>query len=126
MKTRTRRHPGISKAAPDVDELDFNDTAEPARTGDPVSPEVLSNELSRRRGRRAGLTGAAVGEDVTADDLAPETLIDQENPDSTVRRKLGPADTVLSRVEGEEWFAETPEEFTGAIKPLRRPGGGGE
>lgn len=122
MKTRSSKRPGISTRAPDVSELDFNDDPQPPRTGDPVSPEVLSSELSRRRARRVGLTGAALGEDVTADDLAPETLIDEEGPDSTVRRKLGPADAVLSHLEGEEWFAETPEESTVSIKPRRESG----
>lgn len=126
MKTRSKNSRGISRRAPDVSELDFNDDAQPPRTGDPVSPEILSSELPRRRARRAGLTGAALGEDVTADDLAPETLIDEENPESTVRRKAGPADTVLSHLEGEEWFVEEREESPASISPRRRSGDTGE
>ncbi|MGQ0699863.1 MAG: hypothetical protein ACT4PZ_16670 [Panacagrimonas sp.] len=96
-----------------VAELDFNDDGIPPRTGDPIDAEDLSNMLPRRRGRQAGLTGASVADDVTADDLSPETLIDEDGPDSTVRRRSGPVDTVLRRLSEEEVFADPEHEPAG-------------
>lgn len=104
MKSRAASsfRPRRSARAPDVTELNFNDDRVPPRTGDPVSPQELRALLPRRRVRQAGLTGAAVSDDVTADDLSPETLIDEEGSDSTVRRRRGPIDTLLRRLTDEE------------------------
>lgn len=88
----------------EVAELDFNDDRPPPRAGDPVSEEVLDRTQPRRRVRQAGLTGAAVERAVTADDLSPETLIDEDGAESSVHRASFAADTSLRRVSAREVF----------------------
>lgn len=100
--TLPRRKPRSGAVA----ELDFNDERIPPRAGDPVDAEALALQLPRRRAQQAGLTGASVREDVTADDLAPETMIDEDGADPIVRRRRGPTDASLREVEPEELFGE--------------------
>ena len=56
------------------------------------------------------MTGASVEDDVTADDLSPETLIDEDGTDSAVRRRRGPVDTVLRHVDEQEIFSDPPDD----------------
>ena len=107
MKSRASSRAPISRRRTrrmDVAELDFNDDRIPPRAGDPVSWDDMDS-LSRRRGQQGGLTGAAVPDALTADDLSPETLLDEDGGDSILRRRVRPEDTVLHPIEEEELFA---------------------
>lgn len=99
----SKTHPRRRRTSP-VAELDFNDDSVPPRTGDPTSAESLRTLMPLRRARQAGLTSAAVDEDVTADDLSPETLIDEDGAGSNLRGRTKPTDTVLRRISEEEVF----------------------
>lgn len=94
------------KRAAEVGELNFNDDdIPPPRAGDPIDSASLSKLLPRRRARTVGLTGASVNADVTADDLSPETLLDEDGAESAVHGGGTAADTVLRRISTEETFA---------------------
>src|ERR1051325_10817042 len=60
-------------------ELQFEKDERAARIGDPMPKRELRKKLPKRREREAGLTEAATGHP-TADDAAPETLIDEGQP----------------------------------------------
>lgn len=85
-------------------ELDFARGDERGgRAGDERRPEDIADEFPAARVRQAGLSGGEIagslGPDsrVTADDMAPETLLDEERsrtPDAHARRDA--ADTLLS------------------------------
>lgn len=70
-----------------VRELDFEKGPE-GRIGDERSPEEVEREFPPQRRREMGLTGgetlgdSAVEDGVSMDDLAPETLIDEEGTES--------------------------------------------
>lgn len=76
-----------------VRELDFEKGPE-GRIGDERSPEEVEREFPPQRRREMGLTGgetlndSAVEDGVSMDDLAPETLIDEDGTESP----LDPAD----------------------------------
>jgi hypothetical protein len=90
-----------------VEELSFDDDAPPPRPGDPLTDDEV---ISERRAEQAGLTGAAVTADFTADDLSPQTLIDEEGDedeesvfaDDTTENGALPADKDLRIVRGSE------------------------
>ncbi|MFV3331270.1 phosphotransferase system, HPr-related protein [Pseudomonas sp. NY15437] len=77
-----------------VRELDFEKGPE-GRIGDERSPEDVEREFPAQRRREMGLSGgetlgdSAVEDGVSMDDLAPETLIDEEGTESP----LDPADS---------------------------------
>jgi hypothetical protein len=82
-------------------DLDFADDEGRSRVGDRNSDQRLRDEFPDRRVREAGRTGGemrgvnASDDDVTADDVAPETLLDEERshtPDAAGRE---PADQDL-------------------------------
>jgi hypothetical protein len=68
-------------------ELDFEKGPE-GRIGDERSPEEVEREFPAQRRREMGLTGgetlgdSAVEDGVSMDDLAPETLIDEDGTES--------------------------------------------
>jgi len=70
-----------------VRELDFEKGPE-GRIGDERSPEEVEREFPAQRRREMGLTGgetlgdSAVEDGVSMDDLAPETLIDEDGTES--------------------------------------------
>jgi hypothetical protein len=70
-----------------VRELDFEKGAE-GRIGDERPPEEVEREFPAQRRREMGLTGgetlgdSAVEDGVSMDDLAPETLIDEDGTES--------------------------------------------
>lgn len=99
------------KRSAEVTALNFNDEDDiPPRSGDPIAPEVLEKLLPRRRARLAGLTGASVNADFTADDLSPETLLDEDGADSSVHGGGAAADTILRKLSAEETFSPPPED----------------
>ncbi|CAG8867117.1 serine kinase/phosphatase [Pseudomonas fluorescens] len=62
-----------------VRELDFDEEEPGARIGDELTDEKREQLMPRRRGREAGLTGAATSDhQPTDDDLSPETLIRED------------------------------------------------
>ena len=96
------------KNAPRVDDtteeptrpLDFNEGNERGgRTGDLLSPARASEEFPAERARLAGMTGGEnpAGE-VTADDLAPETLLDESRSHSPAARAGRDANDARLRV----------------------------
>jgi hypothetical protein len=99
--TTTPRKLGPQNEEPRRD-LDFDDDNQPpAQAGDTVGGARAREEFPDRRVREAGRTGGemqginASDDDVTADDLAPETLLDEERshtPDASGRE---PADQDL-------------------------------
>ncbi|HUP92685.1 MAG TPA: hypothetical protein VM074_10595 [Solimonas sp.] len=77
--------------------LSFEDDPRPIRTGDLLSPEEVREKLPPTRGRLAGRTGGEVNTGrPTADDLSPETLLDDDpsQEPSALRRRV-PADSRL-------------------------------
>lgn len=89
-----------------IEELSFEDDAPPPRAGDPLTEDEI---ISARRIEQAGLTGAAVGGDPTADDLTPRTLIDEEGDEDedtvfadAAETGSRPADKDLRIVRGNE------------------------
>lgn len=80
-----------------VRELDFEKGPE-GRIGDERSPEDVEREFPAQRRREMGLTGgetlgdSAVEDGVSMDDLAPETLIDEDGTESP----LDPADSTAA------------------------------
>lgn len=87
--------------ATDVVELNFNDEGIPPRTGEPTRAQDADTLLSRSRAAPAG-NGGAISDGITADDLAPETLLDDDGVGSPARRRQRPSDTVLRRVSEDE------------------------
>lgn len=89
-------------------ELDFEDGNEGrSRIGDLRPADEIEDEFPSERAAEAGMTGASQpGHGPTADDMAPETLLD-DDPSHTpaAREDREPLDTVLSIV---------PEEAIGA------------
>jgi len=82
-------------------DLDFSDDDSHGRVGDRVSDDRLRDEFPDRRVREAGRTGGemrgvnASDDDVTADDVAPETLLDEERSHTPDAGGRGPADQGL-------------------------------
>lgn len=84
------------------DDLDFDDESQPtAHAGDRASDTRIREEFPDRRVREAGRTGGemqginASDDDVTADDLAPETLLDEEPSHTPDAGNREPADQAL-------------------------------
>lgn len=96
------------KIAPQNEEprgdLDFSDDDSHGRSGDAVSSTRLREEFPDRREREAGRTGGemrglnASDDDVTADDAAPETLLDEERSHTPDAEGREPADQDLRTV----------------------------
>jgi hypothetical protein len=93
--------------ADDPQELSFEDDdyTRGGRIGDRESDRVIADEYPSRRTAEAGLTGASLpGRDLTADDLSPETLLDEDSAtgrfaDDPSQR---PADQQLRAVDADE------------------------
>lgn len=79
MTQRTARDPATEPERPRT-ELDFERGDErEGRIGDPRPEREVREEFPGRREREAGTTGGETPDQhVTADDLAPETLLDSE------------------------------------------------
>lgn len=82
-------------------ELSFEDEEPSRRAGDPRPAASEREEFPRKRVREAGQTGGARPDgDVTADDLAPETLLDEDRSRTPSARAARQAsDTALSVVD---------------------------
>ncbi len=101
------KHRSISTSRDDLSEeprheLDFErDDDRSARAGDRRSKQDRGSEFTDKRVREAGFTGGETGgrEDVTDDDLAPETLLHEDRPDGD--DGLGGADTALREVDAD-------------------------
>lgn len=91
----------------EVEEISFEDE-ESGRIGDERSREEASREFPPERVRAAGLTGGEaqpLGQDITSDDMSPETLLDEEGaeaPSAYASEDEKPADKSLRIVEGAE------------------------
>lgn len=106
--------------------FDDDDYTRDGRVGDRESDEVIAQEYPARREATAGLTGAAtLDRDVTADDLSPETLLDEDG----ARGEFGddpemqPADQSLTTVDADEIGGGTgldEEELAHVERPERR------
>lgn len=85
-------------------ELDFEDDESVAQTGERLAPDDVARQLSPARARDAGLTGAShPGEDATADDMTPETLLPEDGARSPAEAGHGsPSDSTLRRVKAHE------------------------
>jgi hypothetical protein len=83
-----------------MEQLDFPDDELRGRIGDERPVEEVNDEYPAERRREMGMTGASVDDhQPTADDLAPETLIDEEGSRSRHERGHGlPVDKDLSVV----------------------------
>ncbi|WP_221455037.1 phosphotransferase system, HPr-related protein [Pseudomonas nitroreducens] len=109
-----------------VRELDFEPSPQ-GRIGDERSPAEVEREFPPQRRREMGLTGgetlgdSAVEDGVSMDDLAPETLIDEEGTESPLDPSDGSAaDQQLHIVRGSEIGAGTglDEAEEGRVHPL--------
>jgi hypothetical protein len=61
-----------------VHELDFDEEEPGTRIGDLTPERELAQKIPDQRARKAGMTGATNDNDVTDDDLSPETLIRED------------------------------------------------
>jgi len=77
--------------------LSFDDKDQPLRSGDTVSKQQTRAEFPPARTRKVGLTGGETPkrDEVTADDLAPETLLDDDPSHTPDAGGRGPNDAVL-------------------------------
>lgn len=84
IPTHLRRSARGRGADDAVEELNFEEV-NPPRSGDPMHAAELASELPPERERDAGLSGGELpaqanrNSDVTDDDLAPETLYQEED-----------------------------------------------
>ncbi len=100
---RGRREPMLNEEPPK--ELDFGkDDGRSGRAGDPRTPRDVAEEFPKAREQQAGMTGGELGDGgITADDLAPETLLDEDRSHSpAAKNRRAAADTVLREVDGSE------------------------
>jgi hypothetical protein len=109
MANNKSRFSNTGRSARDrVQEISFEDDGPPARIGDERRIFDHDSELPPRRVRAAGMTGGEaqpLGQDVTADDLSPETLLDEEGAESPSAYAIDdetPADKTLHVVGSEE------------------------
>lgn len=97
---RGGRTPRVNEEPPR--DLKFEQGDERSRVGEPKSRRQMRDEFPPERVREAGRTaGEMPGGEVTADDMAPETLLDEERsrtPDSA--RGRAPLDTALDVLDG--------------------------
>lgn len=109
-----------------VRELDFEKEPK-GRIGDERSTEEVEREFPPQRRREMGMTGGetlgdnAVEDGVSMDDLAPETLIDEDGTESPLDPPSGkPADRDLRIVRGNEIGAGggLDEAEEGRVHPL--------
>ena len=90
MDVRKRRGAAPRLSEEPEGEIQLEKDEIPPRAGDPLPPEKVAKEFSRRREREAGLTGGSAGHP-TADDASPETLL-QEDQASAVDKILRDVD----------------------------------
>lgn len=108
LRRRAQNKPRRLRPAQDGPrELNFETDERSARIGEPTDPDVLRASLPKRREREAGITGGGVpgapGERVTGDDLAPETMIDEDGSGGpTIYASRAPQDSVLRVVDEDE------------------------
>lgn len=80
-----------------------DDDRPPPRIGDERPAGELAREFPPERSREAGLTGAARRGAITADDLSPETLLDESPSHSpSARHERDAIDTMLRDVDANE------------------------
>lgn len=80
---------------PEVNELDFKHKEPSNRAGDLATQESVTGE-----GRYAGLTGGAIPDtDYTADDLTPDTMLDEDRTGSPLDNAGSAADETLQQKE---------------------------
>lgn len=109
---RPRRRRAETGEAADVEALDFSDDRIPPRAGDPLDEEENDELALDRRARHAGMTGAGGSGEPTADDLSPETLLDDDGVDSPVYGDRGAADAELhTLIEVDELPEDDDEPF---------------
>lgn len=103
------------------EELDFEkDDERSGRIGDRRADEDLRDEFPPERVRQAGFTGGSMRDhDVTADDLSPETLLDDDPSRTPGDRDRLPSDSVLTEVE--EWDIGAGEGLDEAEEARGRP-----
>lgn len=101
MAGRTGGAPSTSRrqkiSDPPHQALSFDDEDQPIRSGDAQPQQRARSEFPAARARKAGLTGGETPEkdDVTADDLTPETLLDDDPSRSPDAAGRDPNDSVL-------------------------------
>lgn len=102
-------------------ELNFEDGDERGgRIGDRRSDRELRDEFPPARVRQAGLTGGSMRDhDVTADDLSPETLLDDDPSRTPADPDRVPADRMLTEVE--DWDIGAGEGLDEAEEARGRP-----
>lgn len=106
MRERTpdyNRPPPLQPRSEEPQELSFDDDdTRDSRAGDLLEGDSVEQEYPRERERTAGLTGAALPDgDVSADDLSPETLLDEDAAHGEPSDELA-ADQMLRNVGPEE------------------------
>jgi len=94
--------------------LNFEKDERAARIGDPMPKHELRKKLPKRREREAGLTGASTGH-ATADDAAPETLLDEGQPHAIDKELSTVDESTIGEGRGKD-EAELAEE-----EPVGRP-----
>jgi hypothetical protein len=96
---------GLNEKDERVHELSFDlDQGPPSRTGDKRSRRKMREEFPPERVEEAGMTGGEMADHkVTADDVTPETLLD-DNPSHTPAAREGrdPLDQTLREVDESE------------------------
>lgn len=92
----------INEEPPRALSFDDDDDRPPRRAGDLRPAQEVLDEFPPSRVRQAGLTGASMPDgEVTADDLSPETLLDEHRSHSPAAHlDRDPLDTVLRDVDG--------------------------
>ncbi|UVM39621.1 serine kinase/phosphatase [Pseudomonas sp. B21-017] len=86
-----------------VHELDFDEEEPGTRIGDLIPERELAQKIPDQHARKAGMTGATNDNDVTDDDLSPETLIREDGArDAHEAGEDGQADWDLSIVDGDD------------------------
>lgn len=88
---------------PEVNELDFKHKEPSNRAGDMATQENVAGE-----GRNAGLSGGAIPDtDRTADDLTPDTMVDEDRTGSPLENAGSAADETLQQKDISEIGAGT-------------------
>lgn len=104
QQTYAERNPNNMVDEGDIEaeknQLDFNDDEPPTRAGERVPEDDVARAEPNERVREAGLTGGSIpGDDRTADDLTPDTLISEDGARSPAEAggANGAADERLTR-----------------------------
>jgi hypothetical protein len=83
----------------EVSELDFSEETQ-------IDLSADDEESDAPLRRSLGSDDAFAADRLSADDMAPETLIDEDDPDSPIRDDAHPADATLREVSARELFAD--------------------